>query len=570
VAGASFAAAASWSAAGGVPVGLGARAAGSLPGFPPGIALGQEEFRNWSEAIDVQAVWTCAPRTPDEAVEVVNWAWRNGWRVRARGKMHNWSPLALAPGTRATPRVLLVDTTRHLTHLRLPAAARRSVVAQTGVTMEALLAFLERAGLGLVAHPGPGNLTLGGVLAIDGHGTGIPVRGEPVAPGESFGSVSNLVLSLTAVVWSERRRRYVLRTFDRDHPACASLLTHLGRAFVTEVALRVGPLRHLRCVSRTDIPARELFAPPGRGGRTLAGFVEAHGRAEAIMYPFTENPWLKVWSVAARRPAASRAVDGPYNYPFSDTLSDALQSELRDQLVAEPPRAVSFGALGYQQTVQGLRDENAEDIWGPAKDVLLYVRPTTLRATANGYAVLTRRRDVQRVLADFFAFYTRLIARYRDRELYPLNLPIEIRVTGLDHPGDVGVRGARPALLSALAPRADHPQWDVAVWLDILTFPGTPAANRAYRDVERWMFAHFRPPFAAVRPEWSKGWAYTTDAAWTDRHIIRRVVPHAYRVGRLPGHTWDAALRTLDRLDPHRVFTSPLLRSLLRTREARA
>jgi FAD/FMN-containing dehydrogenase len=55
------------------------------------------------------------------------------------------------------------------------------VVAQTGVTMEALLGFLEAAGLGLVAHPGPGNLSLGGVLAIDGHGTGIPVRGAAVA-----------------------------------------------------------------------------------------------------------------------------------------------------------------------------------------------------------------------------------------------------------------------------------------------------------------------------------------------------------------------------------------------------
>jgi hypothetical protein len=96
----------------------------------------------------------------------------------------------------------------------------------------------------------------------------------------------------------------------------------------------------------------------------------------------------------------------------------------------------------------------AERVAG-AKDVLLYVRPTTLRATANGYAVLTRRRDVQRVLSDFFAFCTRLIARYRARELYPLNLPIEVRVTGLDRPGDVGVDGARPALLSR-AGRSAH------------------------------------------------------------------------------------------------------------------
>jgi hypothetical protein len=98
------------------------------------------------------------------------------------------------------------------------------------------------------------------------------------------------------------------------------------------------------------------------------------------------------------------------------------------------------------------------------------------------------------------------VARYRSDGLYPLNMPVEVRVTGLDHPGDVGVRGAQPALLSALSPRRDHRGWDVAVWLDILSFPGTPGADRAYRDIEQWVFTNYRPPYATVRPEWSKGW----------------------------------------------------------------
>jgi FAD/FMN-containing dehydrogenase len=104
------------------------------------------------------------------------------------------------------------------------------VRTQTGATMDAVLTFLEAAGLGLVAHPAPGGLTVGGVLAIDGHGTAILGRGEHRRPGEGFGSVSNLVLSLTAVVWSERYRRYVLRTFARDDPrAEAWSLTWAGR-----------------------------------------------------------------------------------------------------------------------------------------------------------------------------------------------------------------------------------------------------------------------------------------------------------------------------------------------------
>ena len=240
--------------------------AARLRGFPGGIALRQERFENWAQAIEVDRVWTCAPRTPGEVVDVVNWAWRHGYRVRARGAMHNWSPLTLAGGTRNLPRVLLVDTTTHLTHMRLCRSGPAAVRTQTGATMDAVLAFLQDAGLGLIAHPAPGGLTVGGVLAIDGHGTAIPARDEHRDPGDDFGSVSNLVLSLTAVVWSERSGRYVLKTFARDDSACGSLLAHLGRTFVTDVTLRAGRLRYLRCVSRVDIPSPELFAAPGRRG----------------------------------------------------------------------------------------------------------------------------------------------------------------------------------------------------------------------------------------------------------------------------------------------------------------
>jgi FAD/FMN-containing dehydrogenase len=542
-----------------------AASAARLPAFPAGVPLRQERFENWSQAIEVDAVWTCTPRTPADVVDVVNWAWRHGYRVRARGAMHNWSPLTLAARTKRSPRVLLVDTTKHLTRMRLARSGPAAVATQTGAFMEALLAFLEDAGLGLIAHPAPGDLTVGGVLAIGGHGTAIPARGERRGPGDTFGSVSNLVLSLTAVVWDERRDRYALRTFTREDPVCASLLVNLGRTIVTEVTLRAGRLRHLRCVSRMDIPAREMFAAPGAGGRTFASFVERSGRAEAIWFPFTERPWLKVWTVSPRRPPGSRAVHAPYNYPFSDTLDPAALEALRTRVVAHPEEAVALGQLSYATTAEGLRRDNANDLWGPAKDVLLYVRPSTLRVTANGYAVLTRRRDIQRVVWDFVAYYERLVARYRGRDQYPMNGPVEIRVTGLDHAGDAGA-GAQPTLLSAVAPRADVPAWDVAVWLDILSFPGTPAADRAYRELERWVFSHYRPPYATVRPEWSKGWAYGANGAWTDREMIAGAIPTAFRLARPPQRRWNAAVRTLNRLDPHEVFTSPLLSSLLRVR----
>ncbi len=45
---------------------------------------------------------------------------------------------------------------------------------------------LETAGYGLAATPPPGDLTLGGVLAIDGHGTAIPANGETRDAGDDL------------------------------------------------------------------------------------------------------------------------------------------------------------------------------------------------------------------------------------------------------------------------------------------------------------------------------------------------------------------------------------------------
>jgi hypothetical protein len=49
----------------------------------------------------------------------------------------------------------------------------------------------------------------------------------------------------------------------------------------------------------------------------------------------------------------------------------------------------------------------------------------------------------------------------------------------------------------------------VAVWLDLLTFPGTPYAEHFYREIEEWLFTTYSGDYALVRPEWSKGWGYT-------------------------------------------------------------
>lgn len=542
-----------------------AHAASSTPlRFPSGIALYQQAFENWAGDIKIDALWTCSPKSPQEVLQVVNWAKHHGYHVRPRGMMHNWSPLSVAPND-PNSKVIMLDTTKFLTHVSIDSSKLPAVVtAQTGVQMQSLLQQLQDVGLGVTACPAPGDLTLGGVLAIDGHGTAVPAKGESRLLGHTYGSFSNLLLSVTAVVFDASKTRYVLKTFKRNHSDMQALMVHLGRALIVSVTFQAGQNQRLRCISRTDIPARELFAKEPQTGRTLSSFLDSAGRAEAIWFPFTEHPWLKVWSVCPNKPFFSRHVCQPFNYAFSDNLPKVL-TDLIEHIVLHGQGHLTplFGqtALAISQT--GLFTGFNADLWGWSKDLLLYVKPTTLRVTANGYAVQTRRDNVQRVIHDFIEFYRERIDAYRKLGRYPMNGPIEIRVTGLDQPNDVQQRDAQIPALSAVKPCPDHPEWDTAVWFDILTFPKTPYANQFYREIEQWMWQRYQND-SLIRPEWSKGWGYTDQAAWQDEQVVRQIIPASLSAGGQPlSQSLSATTATLNRLDPYRIFQSPLLGRLL-------
>jgi hypothetical protein len=76
--------------------------------------------------------------------------------------------------------------------------------------------------------------------AFTAHGTPTPRAGETRLPGQTYGSLSNLIPALTAVVWNSAQSQYVLKTFQRSDPDIRPFLAHLGRAFITEVTQREG------------------------------------------------------------------------------------------------------------------------------------------------------------------------------------------------------------------------------------------------------------------------------------------------------------------------------------------
>ena len=536
------------------------------PNFPAGIDVFLQGFRNWSGEISIDQLWTATATSPQDVVTLANWAHANGWRLRPRGMGHNWSPISVDPGDNCTSPTLMLDTTAHLTAVSVDSTMTPpTVTAQTGISMEALHTALQEAGLGVTNCPAPGDLTLGGVLAIDGHGTSVPAVGETLLPGHTYGTVSNLLRAVTAVVWDATTETYALRTFQRSDPEMAALCVHLGRAFLVEATLQVGTNVRLRCESYRSYSAADLFAAPGSGstGKTFSDFLNESGRVETILFPFTDNPWLKVWTITPEKPFWSREVSAPFNYPFSDNISKEVS-----QLVAQITTGAgwltpAFGAAQGLAVDAGLTTNLAWDLWGWSKDLLLYIRPTTLRVTANGYAVSCRRADVQRVISEFHAKYIELQQTYRDRGDYPMNSAVEIRVCGLDRPEHCMVPGAQVPLLSALRPWPAQPEWDTAVWFDILSIPGTPTANDYYAELEQWIYTNYVGDYAGVRVEWSKGWGYTPAGAWTNQDVIGARIPASFTQGMAADASFRTAVDILDRLDPARIYSTPFLDRLM-------
>jgi FAD/FMN-containing dehydrogenase len=532
------------------------------PNFPSSIPIYQQAYQNWSGAIVIDNVWTCAPASAADVVTLANWAKANGYRLRAKGMSHGWSPLVLPAGNTGAGYVLL-DTTQSMTSVSIAAGSPATVTAQTGATMDTLTTALAAAGYGLCAIPAPGDITLGGALAINAHGSAIPATGETPLSGQTYGSLSNLILSLTAVVWSSAQSQYVLQTFERSDPDIRAFLAHLGRAFITQVTVQIAASQNVRCQSWVDVSAADLFAPPATAGSSsFASYVDGSGRIEAIWFPFTDTPWLKVWTLAPSKPALSVKVTSPYNYSFTNSVTTAENTFFDDVATG-----VTSGTPAYEDAAIALVDTGLVftgtwDIWGQWQNVMLYVKPTTVRIVEAGFAIITSRANIQQVVSDFYTQYSSRLAYYQGLADYPMNGPVEIRVTGLDNPGDALVSGAQSPILSSVRPRPDQADWDVAVWLDMGTLPVTPGYSQFYSDMESWIWSHYTGSYATVRPEWSKARACTSAAPWSNATILGSTIPAAVSAGQASGDGWDEAVSILTSYDPNSVFSNPFLDTL--------
>ena len=599
-----------------------AAAGGERPdGFPAGVPVARQEFETWANHIKVAGVWTSAPTNEDDVVAIVNWAAKSGWNVRAVGIKHNWVPFTIVDGQ--TTNVVLLNLMAHFNQVLSVDKSNTLplVKVQAGMGQLAFLTAIEKEGLGLVHTPAPDSISIGGMITIAGHGTAIPVNeaGNTADPSirhvGGYGSYSNRVVAYRAVVYDQEKDAYVAKDFQRgqEDGLGDAYLTPLGRSLLLNVTLVATPDYNMRCRSFTNVGWEELMCEPSEENPTpdksFAAFLN-DGRGEIIWFPFSEKPWLKVWSVAASKPEESVEVKDACNYKFSDTYPPFISNLFKaacdvdvplDQTVKDlkayvaegegiekfartlvaglvgtfellakgtirgPGLTPSIGKIMEFVSASGLERSNTGDIWGPSKNTLIYLRDSTLRVTANGYVVICARKNLQRCVYEFIKIYKTLIEEYAKEDKYPINAPLEIRVVGLDNPADIAsaVHGPKPAGSTPVGPlhydeRCKANGWDIALYLDVLSLPGTVGSNEYYEKMETQMMANewFKGTNGLLRPEWSKGWGYTaTEGPWTNQAFIdytRRSFPQ-----------WNETIGKLDVLDPKKVFSNPFMEKLL-------
>lgn len=519
-----------------------------------------DSYTNWGHQINnTHEFLVIYPRTNQQITAIVTHAYLTGKYVRVQGYRHSYPPLTVSHKDDPSTTVI-IDMKRHMNRLRMgsmivPSANQifptrlNVVIAETGASMQDLLTFTQQNGFGFVDTPIiGGDATVGGVLAIGGHGAGIRALNEKLTgPGFTFGSDSNAIVELQAVVWNQRLGKYVLRSFRRNDPDISAFLVHIGRAIITQVTLMVGENYNMSCVSRVDIPASELFAYPNNASaRTISNLMDKFGRADATWFPFVENLWFRTWEVTDERPTSSKEVTEPYNYQFKYTIDDPKTP------------ATEFGPQCMEKLVNGLTEKNVWDIWGPSQNTLLSYNRSSSSLVFGGFVVLTKRANVQLVLHDISQFYESLLDEYAAKGIYPIDQYAKFRVTEVDDPENTLIPGAVAADIAPLRPVTSRPDFNVGVWMNTLTTTNRPYSNEFGMRLEEFVYNRFNGDDGLARPEWSKNWGYAESGPFVNQAFIREMIPVNVGI-----NEWNHAIQVWDKYDPHQVITNEFLRMLL-------
>jgi hypothetical protein len=529
-------------------------------------------FEDWSEYTAVANVAYVVPETAEDVVVVCNTAVKIGYTVRALGHSHNWSPLIVRPPAPPVPKVVLVDTSK-LNSMSAGVVDGQATFG-TGTTLLAATQFLEQQnnhgasaapGYSFLNMPTVGALTLGGILAVGGHGTSVPF-GAQQEPG-LMGCLSNMIVSFKAVTTDPTNPAspYAIREFHRADADASAFLVHLGRAFITEVTLAAVPNYYLKLTnlfpSMADVMVKPPSPPAPLPDTALASLLDAHGRVEVIWFPYQDKTWVQCNTRLPQKPTEP-LVPGPYNYEWMNGITWWESDILKAFFAEDPervPEAMKLEVLDAEANMDGTT------LYGTARDLEIYLTDNTLRMTSFGYVLQLPRAKVQAAAYGFYKGLTTLLDSYAKKTppQYPVNGAVEIRCTTIDLQAELAIAGAKPPALAAThSVDANDQTLDTVLWVDVLTFPDAPGSAQFFVDLENWTIKNWGAGnLGRLRPEWSKGWAYTTAGPWTNAALIKNWIPSVYNAA-TDGLTFAWAKQTLAKYDRANIFTNTFLDDL--------
>jgi Cholesterol oxidase, substrate-binding len=253
-------------------------------------------------------------------------------------------------------------------------------------------------------------------------------------------------------------------------------------------------------------------------------------------------------------------VPGPYNYPWMNTITDSRNALIRAALFADPKLTPVFtaGELAFAQ------DHLAGQVLnGTARDLEIYLKDTTLRVALFGWVLQLPRAQVQQVASLFFRQVNNMLTLAQEAGKYPINTAVEIRCTTVDRQAALNVPDALPPALAAThSVDPQDPTLDTVIWLNVGAIPGTPGSSQFLTELEGWIFNIWgsEQPIR-LRPEWSKGWAWTPDGPWLN-HTMLQAIRAAYNQPTDEPLTFTWAGATLAKYDKANIFTNPFLQTL--------
>ena len=574
--------------------------------WPSSIEASRDMFQNFSTEIRAGDVLIAFPKTADECIRICAWARANKFKVRPCGTRYSWSPLVVDNNrATATKKVVIVDTTKYMNAVTSVDVERKVFTMSSGALISTALNTLAQHGLSLSTTSGNGNMCLGGAFATATRGWACKPSAQHAAatevPGTVYGTMTNSVLSLKAVVWDGET--FAVREFTRSNPEDALVFIAVGRMLVVEYTVRAVDDYNMRVVSTTDIPASIIFAtpkgPPGSPppANSFADIVDRYGRISALFIPYTDAVWTRYGSYCPTAPPTSRVVTGPYNYPFQDSMlpwmnpiietilgvpneslleriADAIEDPVTKgvrgllgnigaawtKVVNEFKSVTGIEAAGESLTphfaklqaaamAKGNEESNAQDLWGPSRFQLMYAQ-SKVQVTSWAITIALKRCDMQLAAAMFFQVLQGKLAEYEKAKRYPVNLTVEFRASGLDDGEQVGVLTSLPLSPLFHDPSTDY---DAAVMIDVVTFPGTSCFGQFANE----MMQELRQKLVGMRlmGEWSKGFAYGSNGApWDDEEELRNIRQS------LP--LWNAVRDRFAQLDPDEMFVDAFTRKV--------